>query len=822
MKRSMSRFAIGVLLLALEGVGSARQTPSWVPTFGGQPGVGAGSISDMLSFDDGSGTKLFVVGNFSHAFGRPADSLIAWDGEHATTLAGSNLLPGTAGCLAIHDQGTGAALYLGGAFTDFGGVSAQYVARWDGTAWSALGSGPTSAVRTLASYVEGGQPRLAAATGTGVQRWNGVSWSALPGSMNGGIWCLAEFAGHLYAGGDFTSAGGVSVNGIARWTGSAWTSVGGGTNGQVAALVTHDDGSGPALYAGGTFSHAGGTLVRHVARWNGASWAPVGTGMNDDVYQLSEHQNGSELVLIAAGEFTQATFSPGNHVARWDGTSWGPLGTGTDSAVGTVGRLVIEGQERLFVAGDFLTRAGDARVLKVAAWDGTDWSALAPGLNSTVRCLAQFDDGNGPALYAGGQFTCGSNAPLDYLGRWNGAGWSQLPGGVNGIVDGLFVHDDGGGEVLYVGGEFTLAGGAPAKHIASWDGSHWAPLAGGVTSSAHGTSVHTMLVHDEGAGPVLIVGGRFTQMDGIAAANIARWDGASWSALGGGLSGASYDEVNALATFDSGNGPELYAAGRFALAGGIAANCIARWNGVSWAPLSFVGDGFGGWGSNTGVYALQEFEGSLFAAGYFRTVGALNAPYIARWDGIGWSVPGGGLDGGAYALASFDLGDGPALYATGNFYDAGAVGDLNNIARWNGTSWSSLGEGLFQARAEALLPAVGSDGAFLYVGGWIPSAIGSGDSHLARYGILDLVPPALECPASITVHDRLPNGPGEVVDFTITASDDVDPSPSVVCTPLSGSLFPTGRTLVTCTATDHTGKSTTCTFPVTVVGRKKP
>jgi hypothetical protein len=36
--------------------------------------------------------------------------------------------------------------------------------------------------------------------------------------------------------------------------------------------------------------------------------------------------------------------------------------------------------------------------------------------------------------------------------------------------------------------------------------------------------------------------------------------------------------VRALAVFDDGNGPALYASGDFTLAGGVAANYIARWD----------------------------------------------------------------------------------------------------------------------------------------------------------------------------------------------------------------------------------------------------
>src|SRR5215212_2614337 len=43
--------------------------------------------------------------------------------------------------MIVFDDGSGPALYAGGAFTAAGGTNASRVARWDGTSWSALGSG---------------------------------------------------------------------------------------------------------------------------------------------------------------------------------------------------------------------------------------------------------------------------------------------------------------------------------------------------------------------------------------------------------------------------------------------------------------------------------------------------------------------------------------------------------------------------------------------------------------------------------------------------------------------------------------------------------
>jgi hypothetical protein len=78
----------------------------------------------------------------------------------------------------------------------------------------------------------------------------------------------------------------------------------------------------------------------------------------------------------------------------------------------------------------------------------------------------------------------------------------------------------------------------------------------------------------------------------------------------------------------------------------------------------------------------------------------------------------------------------------------------------------------------------------------------------------DVEPPLLTCPPGLFEPCGSPEG--AVVEFSVTASDDSDPSPVVVCTPASGSLFPVGVTVVYCTATDAAGNMATCAFEVTV------
>src|SRR6202158_5493601 len=240
------------------------------------------------------------------------------------------------------------------------------------------------------------------------------------------------------------------------------------------------------------------------------------------------------------------------------------------------------------------------------------WSGLGIGMDrpvsaltafvepSDVHALAVFADGSGPALYAGGFFTQAGGVAANHIARWDGTQWSPLGSGMQGVgssftaVLALTVFDDGRGPALYAGGRFATAGGVEVNGIARWDGTQWSALGGGVTGGAS-AAVYALTVFDDGRGPAPYAGGNFTIAGGLEINRIARWDGAQWSAVGGGM-GPNNTSVSALTLFNDGSGLALYAGGSFTIAGGVPANHIARWNGTQWSPL--------GSGINGGINSL--------------------------------------------------------------------------------------------------------------------------------------------------------------------------------------------------------------------------
>ena len=165
-----------------------------------------------------------------------------------------------------------------------------------------------------------------------------------------------------------------------------------GMDDPVNALAVGPDGS---LYAGGRFTTAGGVAANSIARWDGTSWHPLDNEMDDGVLALAIDVDGT---LYAGGQFTTANGVEVNHIASWDGTSWHSLENGTDD---TVRALAIGPEKRLYTGGSFST-AGGVEVDRIARWDGITWHPAGDGVSAPVLALAFQPDG---ALFAAGTST---------------------------------------------------------------------------------------------------------------------------------------------------------------------------------------------------------------------------------------------------------------------------------------------------------------------------------------------------------------------------------------------------------------------------------
>ena len=726
--------------------------PSWIPTFGPFPGVSI-AITKVAVVDDGSGPTLIIAGSaLSSIAGEPVDKIARLkDGRWEPMGAGVNFLTSSI-AITTFDDGAGPSIYLGGWFS-LPGEGLVNVARWTGASWEPVGDGPDSAVRAFTIFDDGTGPAL-------------------------------------YAAGFFRSAGGVAAPGVAKWDGTSWSPVGDGidpaTSLGVFALEVFDDGAGPALYAGGRFTMAGGAPANNIAKWDGSKWQPVGDGITSDnpgstkVNALAVFDDGSGPALYVGGQFTDAgdVRTPG--IARWDGVEWsgvgGGIGGNPDHQVVSTLAAFHDDSSSVLVAGGSFHSIGGTDAHGIAAWDGGSWSLVGSGVGTRFRnqvasvwTLATMPNpGGGSTLVTAGTFGSAGGRSAVGIALWDGAEWSAIASGFDGGVHALVEMRDGMHPVLVAAGGFTSAPGVNAGGVAAWDGRQWRPLGLGPTRARINTVfgvtdldpvISTLSVLDLGAGPSLYAGGVFTTIGGASARNVARWDGVAWREVGLGLEAfvASVHEpaVRALEVFDDGAGPALYAGGIFLTPELDRGAGVARLDGASWTPI----------GANPGplevfprVLALKVFDDgngpNLFAGGSFSALGGTPAKGVARWDGSSWSPLGDGVSGRVAALEVFDDGTGPALYAGGSFEFAGGV-RVNNVAKWDGVRWSPLGMGVTDGQSfldplVITLQTVMLPGRrVLVAGGSFATAGGSKVSALAMWDGVTWSAFAAEAPGSV-------------------------------------------------------------------------
>jgi hypothetical protein len=751
-----TRLASGVVAL-LPAEPSSAQGPcgEWSPHLFQIEGVWFGSgVHAFAAGFEGDRRVLYVGGEFTLAGTTSCANIAAWDGQRWSALGSGFSAPysSAVNALAVFDDGTGPALIAGGDFQFAGAATVNHIAKWNGREWSSLGpglassAGPTAiaSVRSLAVFDDGTGPalyvggefdRAGPLTVNHVAKWNGTSWSALAsgvreplGSAHATVSAFAVFddatGSALYAAGDFSSAGDQPASRVARWNGTSWSALGSGigANGSgVHAMAVYEDGARRVLVLTGSFIRAGGLLAPNIACWDGSQWSGFAEGLSAYGSALVSWNDGSGPALYVAGPFNAAGNIPALSIARWNGSTWSALGAGLNGqSLGPFALAVFDegAGPDLFAGGGFMS-AGDAMASGIARWNGTTWRSLVEtttlgrSFGEYVNCFETFTDGSTPTLYIGGNsayyLSPAGNQPLV---RWDGQAWSSPAGVLDGSVYALKAFDDDSGPALFVGGKFTHAGASSLNHVARWNGATWSPLGDGLDGD-----VRCFGIFDDGTGAALYVGGDFTHAGALTVNRIAKWNGSTWSALGNGILGVTPpDTVESILSFDDWTGPALYVAGYFFADRGAPANSIAKWNGTSWSSVG--GPGIGGH-----VHAMEVYddgrEPAIYLGGDFGGAGPVQTLGVIRWNGSAWSALGSGIDEFfpiVSTLTTFDDGAGSALYVGGFFDGAGHVPSATNVARWNGSRWSSVGGGT-DGWVNALKPFDDGTGPALYAGG---------------------------------------------------------------------------------------------------------
>lgn len=317
-----------------------------------------------------------------------------------------------------------------------------------GGRWSNLnyGMNATPFISTLANFAFDARGRLYVGVGNqvttvnnnaaaldplrncrGLVYWDGEKWvqvgPATPLGGGGAVYCIAIApTGEIYAGGDFTSIGGVAASNIAKWDGAAWSALGAGLNNICYSLAVHPDGR---LFAGGAFTSAGGVTVNRVARWDGGVWASIGASNTSTCGALTLTQNGTVLYLIKDSTVVQRYYVDSGVAPATIGNTFNNTISSLKCAPNT---------DMLYCSGGF-TACGSDVIYGVARWNGSAWLAVGGGIVAGGSSLGYlklagpglsfFSNGN---LLLTGAFTRTTNNAIYVEGAavFDGTSWKPL------------------------------------------------------------------------------------------------------------------------------------------------------------------------------------------------------------------------------------------------------------------------------------------------------------------------------------------------------------------------------------------------------------
>ena len=322
------------------------------------------------------------------------------------------------------------------------------------------------------------------------------------------------------------------------------------------------------------------------------------------------------------------------------------------------------------IIGGSFHHVGDQPADLVASWDGTSWESMSIPFEGGVSDLALF---NGELL-ASGRFSWGQSTY--WLLKWDGETWQPVGDQLGGQAAAIAVYRD----TLYVVGNFWGTDFQEHDLALRWDGHEWEPMRAGLPQN-FGIGGNTAAVF----GDRLMVGGGIRLELIYSMPIVFSWDGTSWKTVSlDSTTSGDFLGVRDLAVHEG----NLYVAGKFAKDSTVFPNGVGIWDSGAWKKLGNglpPGPDEGGRVDNVAdAFALFSWKEALLVGGrFFTTAETETTNGLARWDGSSWTSVGSGIQyGGVFALGEFE----GALVAGGSF---NVPGGGRNLALWNGSIWST-------------------------------------------------------------------------------------------------------------------------------------
>ena len=454
---------------------------SWNPLDGG--------VNDTVSATLLFGGKILVGGTFTTAGGNPAPGLAEWNPlgsawSPVSNFAWNSSVITSVEALVISDGN----LYVGGDFKDVGrnnandyvtrriGTSAPFVPIGSKTVEPLNGKVETVVISGTDVYVGGSFTNAGNTPGADyIAKWDGTQWSALlsgTAGLNDTVYAIALQGNDVYVGGAFQNAGGnIYANYLARWDGSKWTGLLSGTDGVgVNDTVYTIAFSGTSqLFVGGAFTSTTPVSLTHIAKANivtttgtvttPVTWSGLVSGtdgiITGTVYTIAI----SGTDVFVGGAFQNAGGITGtNYIARWDGNIWNAVGS--LNAIKNTVRAIARSGNNVYVGGDFIGAGGSGGPNYLARWNGNTWSPVGSptAINAQVRAIAL----SGNDVYVGGNFTgAGGAGGANYVARWNGTQWTPLLSNTFGVYSNVHTIALAPNGDVYIGGVFNDTGQNP-------------------------------------------------------------------------------------------------------------------------------------------------------------------------------------------------------------------------------------------------------------------------------------------------------------------------------------------------------------------------